>query len=172
MDNILIIALVGCLIYLIIYLIGRRRKSFRHRNNIKKGKLIINKINSFEHPGAKLNYLKKIDPFVFEELLLSALENKGFKIRRNKKYTGDGGIDGIIWDNKNRKYLIQAKRYASYVSKNHILEFHNLVLEQNCYSGLFIHTGKTGKNTFELFKKGNIQIISGSNLLDLITNNH
>jgi len=45
----------------------------------------------------KLNYsiayLRKIDPYVFEELLLEALLSKGFKITRNKRYSGDGGID-------------------------------------------------------------------------------
>jgi restriction system protein len=152
--------------------IRRRKKGYKHRNNIKKGKRVLSKINNFDHPGAKVNYLKKIDPFVFEELLMSALERKGFKIKRNKKYTGDGGIDGMIWDNTNRKYLIQAKRYASHVNKQHILDFEKLVIESNCFSGLFIHTGKTGRNTYKGFKQGNIKIISGSNLIDLLTINN
>ncbi|MEX6059375.1 restriction endonuclease [Enterobacter hormaechei] len=42
----------------------------------------------------KINYLRKIDPFVFEELLLEGFEAHGFRTIRNKRYTGDGGIDG------------------------------------------------------------------------------
>ncbi|WP_192840691.1 restriction endonuclease, partial [Enterobacter hormaechei] len=43
-----------------------------------------------------MNYLRKIDPFVFEELLLEGFEAHGFRTIRNKRYTGDGGIDGQV----------------------------------------------------------------------------
>ncbi len=35
----------------------------------------------------KINYLRKIDPFVFEELLLEGFEAHGFRTIRNKRYT-------------------------------------------------------------------------------------
>lgn len=163
------ILLIGILVFfLLVFLFLTKRKNYRHRRKIKTGEKVLAKINSFSYPGAKLNYLKKIDPFVFEELLLSAFKEKGFQIRRNKRYTGDGGIDGIMWDDKKRKYLIQAKRYSSYVSKQHIKDFETLVASKKCYSGFFIHTGKTGKNTYKDFSKSNIHIVSGDRLLKLI----
>ncbi|MGS6531656.1 restriction endonuclease, partial [Enterobacter hormaechei] len=41
-----------------------------------------------------INYLRKIDAFVFEELLLEGFEAHGFRTMRIKRYSGDGGIDG------------------------------------------------------------------------------
>ena len=56
----------------------------RHKRNIRSGERVIKKLASIEHDGAKLNYLRKINPFVFEELILSAFKDKGYKIKRNK----------------------------------------------------------------------------------------
>ena len=160
---------IGILVFfLILFLFLSKRKNYRHKRKIKNGERVLEKISSFKYPGAKINYLKKVDPFVFEELLLSAFKEKGFKIRRNKRYTGDGGIDGMMWDDQKRKYLIQAKRYSSYVSKKHLEEFEALVTSKKCYSGFFIHTGKTGKNTYKDFSNSNIHIVSGDRLLNLI----
>lgn len=143
-------------------------KRNKHQRNIRNSKNIISKLNSLEFDGQKINYLKKIDPFVFEELLLSAFQKKGFKIQRNKKYTGDGGIDGVIFDNENNKYLIQAKRYKNYINLAHIKEFGRLIKKHKC-KGFFIHTGKTGKGSFKETLNYDMEIVSGSKLIELIT---
>lgn len=116
-----------------------------------------------------LHYLRKIDPFVFEEALLSLFQERGFKIKRNRKYTGDGGSDGLIWIN-GKKTHIQAKRYKSYINKSHMQEFINLT-EREKSLGIFIHTGKTGKETLKLAEDNNILIISGMNLIDFLLGN-
>ncbi|MGB0871427.1 MAG: restriction endonuclease [Flavobacteriales bacterium] len=165
MTNILIGILI-LIILSIIFSYSLNKKS-KHKRNIYKSKKIISKINTFEFEGQKLNYLKKIDPFVFEELLLSAFEKKGYKIQRNIKYTGDGGIDGVIYDNNNNKFLIQAKRYSNYINKAHVKDFGDLLKSKNC-KGFFIHTGKTGKGSFDESLNYNMKIISGNKLLSLI----
>lgn len=101
----------------------------KHQRTIRKGKKVFNKIQTFENDGAIFNYLRKIDPFVFEELLLWAFKFKGFKIKRNKRYTGDGGIDGQVFKD-NIHYLIQAKRYSGYINKKHLEEFSNVVKKE------------------------------------------
>ena len=92
--NILNVSLVSvlqtALIILVIYFLLRARFRPRHYFKIKNGERVLKKLESFEHDGSKINYLKKIDPFVFEELVLSAFQSHGFKIKRNKRYTGDG----------------------------------------------------------------------------------
>lgn len=158
------------LIAIFLLLLFFNNKNRKHKRNIKSAESILKKLDSFQHPGAKINYLRKIDPFVFEELILSAFKKKGMKIKRNKRYTGDGGVDGTMWDSDKRKHLIQAKRYTSYVNRTHILEFQTLVQKNKCHSGLFIHTGKTGKQTYDFFKNGSISIISGDDLIQLISN--
>lgn len=166
------VVLLGMLIYILIFLVFllfilllTKRKS-KYQYNQEKGDKILEKINSFEFDGQKINYLKKIDPFVFEEIILTAFKNKGFKIKRNKKYTGDGGIDGIVFYN-NQKYLVQAKRYKNHINNQHVEEFSNLCLENKC-KGYFVHTGKTGKKSNHIQQhSGHIKIISGSKLLNL-----
>ena len=160
------------IIFLVILFVGLVffPKKTKHQRNVLNSKTIILKLNSFKFDGQKLNYLKKINPFVFEELVLSAFEKKGFTIKRNKKYTGDGGIDGVMFDKENTKYLIQAKRYANYINLAHIKDFGVLLNQKKC-KGFFVHTGKTGKgSSAEVGLYSNMEIISGSKLINLITN--
>lgn len=145
-----------------------KKKPNKHTYNIKKGNEILERINSFNYPGQKLNYLRKIDPFVFEELVLSAFEKRNFKIKRNKKYTGDGGVDGIVFNENNEKILLQMKRYKSFVSLAHLKEFEVLIKRKKAKKGYFVHTGKTGKKTYQEFKNTSVEIISGEKLIDLL----
>src|SRR3546814_11160707 len=47
--------------------------------------------------------LRAMDPLAFEELLLEAFERRGHRVIRNRRYTGDGGIDGeVIIDEQRR----------------------------------------------------------------------
>ncbi|WP_248844390.1 restriction endonuclease [Escherichia coli] len=45
---------------------------------------------------------------------MEGFESHGFRTIRNKRYTGDGGIDGQVKCGKHR-YLIQAKRYRGHI---------------------------------------------------------
>ncbi|CUJ48609.1 Restriction endonuclease [Achromobacter sp. 2789STDY5608633] len=126
------------------------------------------KINEFEHPGQRLAYLRKIDPFAFEELLLDAFERKGYEVRRNNRYTGDGGVDGVVFKD-GRRYLIQAKRYAGHVQRAHIEQFCHLLDAKDCL-GFFCHTGKTGQAGKDLVKAhGKATVLSGQRLLDFLS---
>lgn len=160
------IIISGCLLGLAILYFRLRNKNYRHTKNIKASKKILSKIGSFHNNGAKINYLRCIDPFVFEEMILTAYQNKGLKIRRNKKYTGDGGIDGQVFIDK-KLYLIQAKRYSSYINPYHVSNFSEVIKKNRAAGGFFIHTGKTGKKA-HVNLDSNIKIISGEELLNLL----
>ena len=144
--------------------------SSKHSRNYWKAKKISRKINSnnFKYDSAILSYLRKIDPFVFEELLLYTFKKYGYKIYRNKRYTGDGGIDGKVRID-GYVYYIQAKRYQNYINYQHVKDFNYLCRRFN-KKGLFIHTGKTGEASVKIAKcdNSNIQIISGQKLIDFL----
>ncbi|WP_349949896.1 restriction endonuclease, partial [Escherichia coli] len=75
------------------------RRSVRHRRHKRKqqsARRVLERIKTLPGFPQKINYLRKIDPFVFEELLLEGFEAHGFRTIRNKRYTGDGGIDGQV----------------------------------------------------------------------------
>ncbi|MCW1113525.1 restriction endonuclease [Escherichia coli] len=87
---------------------------------------------------------------------------------RNKRYTGDGGIDGQVIIGKYR-YLIQAKRYRGHIALQHVQEFEKLLKRHNC-RGLFCHTGKTGAGSKSVsIASERMEIISGQRLIDLLT---
>lgn len=70
--------IIGFSIVLAILTVFFKRRYNRHTYNQKLSKKILKKINSFEHDGQRINYLRKINPFVFEELVLDAMEVNGY----------------------------------------------------------------------------------------------
>lgn len=144
------------------------RKNTRHKYKQNQAKKILKKISSFDSDAKIFSYLRKIDPFVFEEMILDGFENGGFKVIRNKKYTGDGGIDGkVIIDNQT--CLIQSKRYKSYINPKHVHEFNLMCLSEGV-SGFFCHTGRTSKALLETIKgDSNVVLVSGDRLINLLT---
>jgi len=146
---------------------GTRRRNRRHERKQASAGRVIDRINAFPHFGQKIAYLRKIDPFVFEELLLEGFERRGFKVIRNRRYTGDGGIDGrVIIDG--RTWFIQAKRYTSFIAVGHVRDF-DALLNGAGARGFFCHTGKTREGTKSLIRSNSrMVLISGQKLLDLI----
>ena len=159
------------LFMLIILIIGKRRFN-RHALRIKQSKRCLGKLKEIHHPGAKIEYLRKINAYTFEEIILTAIEkNKNAKIKRNKRYSGDGGIDGKFWI-KNELYIIQAKRYANEIQLQHVKDFSRKVEQANC-KGIFVHTGRTPESAWrQIQSNSSIEIISGSRLIDLIENGY
>ncbi|HHX8430837.1 TPA: hypothetical protein ACVO1V_002940 [Legionella pneumophila] len=69
-----------------------RKKS--HRVRIIKAMRVFNLLKKPEftlQPSRFFAYIRTIDPFVFEELILIAFKSRGLKVIHNKRYTGDGG---------------------------------------------------------------------------------
>jgi len=44
----------------------------------------------------QITHLRSVNPYVFEEMILTALKQRGYPIKRNQRYSGDGGIDGQV----------------------------------------------------------------------------
>lgn len=146
-----------------------------HLYRIRQAKKILKKLHEIDKipnsHGRIISYLRKINPYVFEELVLTAIENSNIYVVRNKRYSGDGGIDGIF-KMKQGKVLVQCKRYGSYINNQHVLELTQLVKEKKYYFGVFVHTGKTGDKSKNIMKvEKNILFISGSVLVNLLLGN-
>ena len=111
-----------------------------------------------------------VNPFVFEKMILIALKQRGYKIKRNKRYLGDGGIDGqtII---EGYCHLIQAKRYANHINPAHVQSFVRLC-QRRGKRELFVHTGKTGQKNECIARFSEIEIIVGERLLNMLNNGH
>lgn len=113
----------------------------RHRRYRKTAQRVLERLPQLPSDGARLSYLRKINPYVFEELLLLALEKQGLEVIRNRSYSGDGGLDGQVFINGER-WLIQAKRYSRSISPQHIQAFGKLLAREGCGGFLFIPVGR------------------------------
>ncbi|MBA3536696.1 MAG: restriction endonuclease, partial [Tatlockia sp.] len=110
----------------------------------------------------------KIDPFVFEELLLIAFKSRGLKVIHNKRYTGDGGIDGVVILPSKHRMAVQAKRYQNHINVQHLKDFADTIKTHQGHGGFFIHCGKSGQAVYQNLP-ANIILISGNNLHRLLS---
>jgi hypothetical protein len=82
-----------------------------HRRRIRAARRALTRI--YEWEAARIfGYLRKIDPLMFEELILESFARTGFRVRRNRRYSGDGGIDGQVRLN-GAWAPVQCKRYSA-----------------------------------------------------------
>lgn len=138
----------------------------KKRWRVKASKNALRVLRRCRTDAECFSYMRKMDPFVFEELILTAYKQNGHKIKRNKRYTGDGGIDGRAKIN-GKWHLIQAKRYKSAINPQHVKDFETICRKRG-KPGVFIHTGRTGPNSRKLLHESkHLNVVSGANLLDL-----
>ncbi|WJV38604.1 restriction endonuclease [Raoultella terrigena] len=169
----LAVLLIGLFIAVMAGLNLRGRESAsarRHRRYQATSARVLQRLPQLGGDGQRLAYLRKINPYVFEELLLLAFERQGYAVIRNASYSGDGGLDGqvIIGD---KKYFIQAKRYGRTITPSHIQDFGALLLKSRC-EGFFIHTGRTGQLSRALLQNHpHVHLVSGQKLLALLAGN-
>lgn len=119
-----------------------------------------------------LEKLKKIDPYYFEKVILILLKKMGYGDFVETPKSGDGGIDGIINEDKLGldKIYIQAKRYGE-----------NKVREKDIRNFIGAMSGDTSKGIFvttSAFHEGAIRkahdahhtiiLIDGIKLVDLL----
>ncbi|WP_210523390.1 restriction endonuclease [Pantoea ananatis] len=139
----------------------------RHRRYQKRAASALVRLTELRDDAARMVWLRKVNPYVFEEMLLTALSRQGFRIKRNASYSGDGDMDGQVWI-AGQRWLIQAKRYSATINAQHVVAFGELARKEAC-GGLFIHTGRTGEVSREAFRCWpNVTLISGQRLLQLL----
>lgn len=151
-----------------IKLIGK----LRHLYHIRKAKKIIKTLKLIAltpyYEGKIINYLRKINPYVFEELILTVIEESNIRVFRNIAYSGDGGIDGIF-KIKQGKVLVQCKRYGKYINAKDVKDLSVKVASDKYFMGIFVHTGKTGEKSKNIgLNEKNVIFLSGSNLVNVI----
>ncbi len=149
-----------------------RLPSLNHLRNIREGDRVLNRLRleaavSEEKLPIVIGSLRRVSPYVLEELLLTCCSDQGWQIERNFCYSGDGGVDGRVAI-AGKEYLIQAKRYKSHINPGHILEFCQAIEREGAAGGFFLHTGKTGPLSKEHLRDVHVILISGQRLVDFI----
>ena len=121
--------------------------------------------------------LKDIDPYKFEILVLDLLQAMGYGGNREEaaqvtKKSGDGGIDGII--NEDRlgldKIYVQAKKWEGNVTISAIRDFGGTLLAHSAQKGIFITTSDFPQSAIDYCEKidRTIILINGKRLTELM----
>lgn len=125
--------------------------------------------------GVKIDLLEKlktIDPYYFEKVILILLKKMGYGDFVETSKSGDGGIDGIINEDKLglEKIYIQAKRYSE--SKVREKEIRNFIgaMSGDTSKGVFVTTSNFDNSAIKKAHDAHhtIILIDGSKLVDLM----
>lgn len=119
-----------------------------------------------------LEKLKSIDPFYFEKVILILLKKMGYGDFIETSKTGDGGIDGIINEDKLGldKIYIQAKRYGE--NKVREKDIRNFIgaMSGDTQKGVFVTTSTFDQGAIKKAENAHhtINLINGLKLVDLM----
>lgn len=119
-----------------------------------------------------LEKLKGIDPFYFEKVILVLLKKMGYGDFFETAKTGDGGIDGIINEDKLGldKIYIQAKRYGE--NKVREKEIRNFIgaMSGDTQKGVFVTTSSFDEGAIKKAHDAHhtIILLDGVKLVDLM----
>ena len=119
-----------------------------------------------------LDKLKSIDPFYFEKVILILLKKMGYGDFIETAKTGDGGVDGIINEDKLGldKIYIQAKRYGE--NKVREKDIRNFIgaMSGDTQKGVFVTTSNFDKGAIKKASDAHhtIILIDGVKLVDLM----
>lgn len=122
--------------------------------------------------GDLLSKLKAIDPFAFEKVVLQLLEKMGYGDFRETPKTGDGGIDGVISEDRLGldKIYVQAKRYTE--NKVRETEIRNFIgaMSRDTNKGIFVTTSSFDEKATNKARDAQhkIILIDGKSLVDLM----
>lgn len=119
-----------------------------------------------------LDKLKTLDPYYFEKVILLLLNKMGYGDFIETSKSGDGGIDGIINEDKLGldKIYIQAKRYGE--NKVREKEIRNFIgaMSGDTRKGVFVTTSHFDKGAIKKASDAHhtIILINGKKLVDLM----
>lgn len=144
-----------------------------HLRRIARSRRILTTLARFRGEGAGARafaYLRTVDPHTFEEVVLSSIEAAGFVVLRNRRYTGDGGVDGrvLLPGTFGKTLAVQVKRYRSAINPSHVGDFERAIRAGGHAGGLLVHCGRTGPLTRLALYGMPIDLVSGSALLNLL----
>ena len=164
-----LVLILSIAIFILCFILrSAKRIKWTHKRRIRRAEKvreILCDIDAKKGPGAQFAYMRKVDPHVVAEMVLSGLKDRGHRIQRPDRYTRDGGVDGECWID-GVHHLIQVKRYSGRIAARDVESFSTLCLRHEA-QGLFVHTGRTGKGA-RMACDPCVDIVSGERLLQML----
>jgi restriction system protein len=115
--------------------------------------------------------LMELTPTEFESLISNLFEKMGLETRQTQA-SRDGGVDCLAYDPRpifGGKVVIQAKRYKNTVGVSAVRDLFGTMQNEGASKGILVTTSGYGKSSFEFADGKPLELLSGSNLLYLLS---
>jgi len=117
--------------------------------------------------------LMELSPSEFESLITNLFEKMGLDTRQTQA-SRDGGVDCVAFDPRpifGGKVVIQAKRYRHTVGVSAVRDLFGTMQNEGASKGILVTTSGYGKASFDFADGKPLELLSGSNLLYLLSEN-
>jgi restriction system protein len=115
--------------------------------------------------------LMELTPGEFESLITNLFERMGLDTKQTQA-SRDGGVDCVAYDPRpifGGKVVIQAKRYKHIVGVSAVRDLYGTMQNEGATKGILVTTSGYGKSSFEFADGKPLELLSGSNLLYLLS---
>lgn len=115
--------------------------------------------------------LMELSPGEFENLITNLFTKMGLETRLTQA-SRDGGVDCVAFDPRpifGGKVIIQAKRYKNTVGVSAVRDLYGTLQNEGASKGILVTTSGYGKAAFEFAEGKPMELLSGSNLLYLLS---
>lgn len=118
----------------------------------------------------KIEVLRRMDPYRFEEYVKDLLLLSGFKTAECTPRSNDGGKDIIATDSEGKKVFVECKRHeeSNKIGRPLIQKFHSALIDGNADYGLFVTTSYFNENAVKYARNKDIRLIDARILADMI----
>jgi restriction system protein len=120
------------------------------------------------HSQEEVHHLHELTWRQFEQLVADAYKAKGYRVEE-RGGSADGGIDLLMRAPTGELVAVQCKRWKEWqVGAPRIREFVGAMTQERIDRGIFITSGRFSRPAQEAGTKMGIQLLDGSDLLELI----
>ena len=112
-----------------------------------------------------INQLKKMGSYRFEHFVANAMRLQGYQNVRVTLRGPNGGKGIIMYNDAGKRYNNKA------ISREQIQKLHSTMVYEKAYKGVFVMTSHFTKTCYSYVRAENIELIDGTKLISLCSNN-
>ncbi len=114
----------------------------------------------------KKDFWFNLSGYQFEEEIANLYRNRGYKASVTS-YSGDGGVDVVLFDKSNNKIFVQCKNHKNPISPATIRELYGVMMANGVSKGILIGSGGFTKGVYDFARNVPIKLIDINGILKL-----